>query len=359
MPRLIFKKGKVEYYIPHGIIKKLVELGKESRVSGLEKGTELCGKPKKEGPTEITGIGRVCTGDSCSIEVKDCGSAPSIGDFHTHPYAEDYSGWEPQKASFGDLLYLLWRAKYSAWPGLGCRIGVTPTGLSSIECDKVKKIPSDEEMQALEDKYDEYRWRLGETVIKKSKYFYPSRKIQIDGKIEDKYEYNLNLNSPLFKEYSEGELVWMNTNYFLRKVADREVIESIKSKESRLIEDIKDKIKKNAKLDPLLMVVVGLSFSQYLDAYAPPKVKKKIKAIEAAKQKVEEELGKSKADINGEIELSSTIAEIIQSLDTTVTHINIKKDIIYMVFDYEGVSRALAAKDLGITRVPVIEVVLV
>jgi len=355
---LIFKKGKVEYYIPHGIIKKLVELGKESRVSGLEKGTELCGKPKKEGPTEITGIGRVCTGDSCSVQVKDCGSVPSIGDFHTHPCADFYIR-EPQRASFADLLYLLWRAKYSAWPGLGCRIGVTPSGLTPIECDKVKRIPSDEEMQALEDKYDKYGMRLGEKVIKKSEYFYPTRKILIDGKIEDKYEYNLNLDSPLFKEYPKGDIIWMNTNYFLRKVADKEVIESIKSKESRLIEDIKDKIKKNAKLDPLLMVVIGLSFSQYLDAYAPPRVKKKIKAIEAAKQKVEEELGKSKADINGEIELSSTIAEIILSLDTTVTHINIKKDIIYKVFDYEGVSRALAAKDLGVTRVPVIEVVLV
>jgi len=233
---------------------------------------------------------------------------------------------------------------------------VTPTGLSSIECDKVKRIPSDEEMQALEDKYDEYRGRLGETVIKKSKYFYPSRKIQIDGKIEDKYEYNLNWDSPLFKEYLGGELVMMNTNYFLRKVADKEVIESIKSKESRLIEDIKDKIKKNAKLDPLLMVVVRLSFSLYLDEYAPPRVKKKIKAIEAAEQKVEEELGKS--NINVKMELSPTIAEIIQSLDTTIIDIDIKKDTIYKVFDYEGVSRALAARDLGITRVPVIEALL-
>jgi len=358
MPRLIFKKGKVEYHIPHGIIKKLVEMGKESRVSGLEKGTELCGIPKEEGPTEITGIGRVCTGDSCSVQVKDCGSVPSIGDFHTHPCADGYVR-EPQRASFGDLLYLLWRAKYSAWPGLGCRIGVTPTGLSSIECDKVKRIPSDEEMQALENKYDECWGRLGEKVINKSKYFYPSQKILIDGKIEDKYEYNLNWDSPLFKEYSEGEITWMNTNYFLRKVADREVIESIKSKESHLIEDIKDKIKKNAKLDPLLMVIVGLSFSQYLDEYAPTRVKKKIKAIEAAEQKVEEELGKSKIGINVKIELSPTIAELIRSLDTTVTHINIKKDIIYKIVDYEGVSRALAARDLGVTRVPVIEFVIV
>lgn len=358
MPRLIFKKGKVEYYIPHGIIKKLVELGKESRVSGLEKGTELCGRPKKEGPTEITGIGRVCTGDSCSVQVKDCGSVPSIGDFHTHPCV-DYYVREPQRASFGDLLYLLWRAKYSAWPGLGCRIGVTPSGLSSIECDKVRRIPSDEEMQALEDKYDKYKEFFAEKVINQSKYFYPSRKIQIDGKIEDKYKYNLNLDSPLFKEYSEGEIIWMNTNYFLRKVADKEVIESIKSKESRLIEDIKDKIKKNAKLDPLLMVIAGAPFPHYLDEYAPTRVKNKIRAIEAAKQKVEEELGKTETDIGGEIELSPTIAEIVQSLDTTVIDINIEEDIVYKVVDYEGVSRALAARDLGITRVPVIKVVIV
>jgi len=40
-------------------------------------------------------------------------------------------------------------------------------------------------------------------------------------------------------------------------------------------------------------------------------------------------------------------------------YINIEEDIVYKVVDYKGVSRALAARDLGITRVPVIKVVVV
>lgn len=360
MPRLIFKRGKVEYHIPHGILKKLVELGKESRITGLEKGTELCSISKKRHPTEITGTGRECTGDSCSIKIEDCGDAPSTGDFHTHPCAEDYVR-KPQRASFGDLLYLLWKSKYTASPGLGCRIGVAPRGLSSIQCDKVKRIPNDKEMQSLEMKFDKYSNFLGEEVINKNEYFYPTQEIQIDGKIEDKYVYKLNINSRLFSKYPikyPGEIRWMNTRYFLQKLADKDVIESIEDNNYYLIEDIEDKIKKGMELDPMVMVIDKITFSTYLAKYAPIEIKNKIKDITAAIRRVEEEFGEhpSPEVIERELPSQADITEMVQSLDPTI--IDITEDRIYKVVDYEfgGILAALAARKLKITRIPVIKV---
>jgi len=178
MPVLTFKKKWVEYFIPQSIVEKLVSLGKETQKTGLEKGVEFCSDAEEsEHPTMITGLGKECTGTSCSIKVEDCGDAPSCGCFHTHALMRVK---DPQRASYGDLLALLWDAKYTSLPGIGCRIGMTSKGLTSIQCDKVKVIPDDKTMDKMEADYDKFKSYIGEQIIDKRKYFYPTQEIEVD-----------------------------------------------------------------------------------------------------------------------------------------------------------------------------------
>lgn len=168
MPKVEFD-GKV-YEITDRVMDELLLLAGESGRIGLEKGTDLC----LTLGNIINGIGKTCTGNSCSIKIEDCGMRSSAGGFHTHPY-KHIIPVHPSAPSWSDMYTILWENKYKGKPGLGCRVGIDPTGIKEMECEHVKEAPTGEWMEALSNVWDMDKGKEGwKKFPHADKYFYPS-----------------------------------------------------------------------------------------------------------------------------------------------------------------------------------------
>ncbi len=137
-----------------------------SRQDSNEHGTNFCGTREEEefppGHTQIeyhaTDLGVKCVGTACQIPLHDCtpwaGTRKLVADFHSHPHLEHKMPLEWFGGpSWGDAYVALWLARFRHSLHTRCTAAVDKNEISKLNCLVVIKLPTAEEMVALEKKW--------------------------------------------------------------------------------------------------------------------------------------------------------------------------------------------------------------